>query len=82
MTGNLPKQLLPYIGLHFNLSRGVPEGVREAVLLARGWGLTKAQIIHAVAFSVGSVAGLEGAYAIEDPVAEVLETWEEEGGER
>ena len=40
----LPKQVMPYTQLHFNVMRGWADGIREAVLLARAFGMTKEQV--------------------------------------
>jgi len=40
----LPKQVMPYSQLHFNVMRGWADGIRESVLLARAFGMTKEQV--------------------------------------
>lgn len=73
LKGALPKQLLPYMWLHYNINRGFRDGIREAALLGRAWGMTKSQILHSVTFATGYMAGLDGLYAANDALAELLE---------
>jgi hypothetical protein len=49
---SLPLQLLPYLLLHYDLYRGFASGVRENLLLARAFGLTRAQALDAICSSV------------------------------
>jgi hypothetical protein len=73
LRGALPKQVLPYILIHFNVNRGFGPGIREGVLLGRAWGMSKDQVVHAIAFGTGYMAGLDGLYAVEDAVGDLLE---------
>ncbi len=52
ISASLPKQLLPYLMLHFDLYRGFASGVRENILLAKAFGLTRAQVLDAICSSV------------------------------
>jgi hypothetical protein len=74
LRGALPKQVLPYIMIHFNVNRGFREGIREAVLLGRAWGMSKAHVVHAISFATGYMAGLDGLYAVDDAVGDLLDT--------
>jgi hypothetical protein len=73
LRGALPKQVLPYIMIHFNVNRGFGDGIREAVLLARAWHMTKAQVIHAISFATGYMAGLDGLYAVDGVLGDLLD---------
>jgi hypothetical protein len=76
LRGALPKQLLPYVLIHFNVNRGFASGIREAVLLGRAWGMTKAQVCHAITFANAYVAGPDGMYIVDDAVGDLLdEEW-------
>ena len=72
LRGALPKQLLPYILIHYNVNRGFKDGIREAVLLGRAWGMTKAQVTHAMTFAVGYMAGIDALYIVDDAVGDLL----------
>jgi hypothetical protein len=73
LRGALPKQVLPYIMIHHNVNRGFTGGVREAVLLGRAWGMTKAQVTHAITFATGYMAGIDALYIVDDAVGELLD---------
>jgi hypothetical protein len=73
LRGALPKQLLPYILIHYNVNRGFADGIREAVLLGRAWGMTKAQVTHAITFATGYMAGIDALYLVQDAVGELLD---------
>jgi hypothetical protein len=45
---SLPAQMMPYLGLHYNVYRGFAGGIRENLLLARHLGLTREQVLNAV----------------------------------
>ena len=71
----LPKQMVPYMLLHFEVSRGLAEGIREGVLLARGFGMTKTQALEAISW--GMLYGGPTAIAIVDKAAgDVLRNWD------
>lgn len=73
MRGALPKQLLPFMLLHYNMNRGFKDGMREAALLGKAWGMTKAQLFHALTIGVGYMTGLEGLYIAEEAVGDILD---------
>jgi hypothetical protein len=71
----LPKQVVPYTLLHYNVIRGCAAGIRENVLLAKGFGVTKSLTIQAV------IAGMEYGNAdavdlVEKVAGDVFESWE------
>jgi len=73
MRGALPKQMLPYILINYNTHRGLADGLREAVLLGRAWGMTSAQMSHAVTFAVGFGAGLDAVYVVDRAIGGLLD---------
>lgn len=73
LRGALPKQVLPYVLIHYNVNRGFADGVREAVLLGRAWGMTKAQVVHAITFATAYVAGLDAVHVVDVAVGDVLD---------
>jgi len=46
--GALPKQLMPYLMLRYATVCGFRDGIREAALLCRAWGVAKQHVVHAV----------------------------------
>ena len=49
---SLPKQMLPWLMLNYNVVRGFPEGIRENVLLGRALGMTREQLLDAICYGV------------------------------
>jgi hypothetical protein len=49
---SLPKQMLPWLMLNYNVTRGFSEGIRENVLLGRSLGMTREQLLDAICYGV------------------------------
>lgn len=75
-TGALPKQIVPYILIHYNMNRGFRDGIREAILLAKAWGMTAGQVINAITLGVGYMSGIDGAYIVAEAAGDLLESWD------
>lgn len=75
-TGALPKQIVPYILIHYNMNRGFRDGVREATLLAKAWGMRVEHVHAALTLGTGYMAGIDGMYIVEDAIGDVLDAWE------
>lgn len=75
-TGALPKQLVPYILIHHNLNRGFRDGIREAALMAKTWGVTRDQVINALVLGTGYLAGLDALYVVDEAIGDLLEDWD------
>jgi hypothetical protein len=67
----LPKQVMPYTQLHFNVMRGWADGIRESVLLARAFGMTKEQVYEPL-FSPMINTGPEAYSIVRQAAADVL----------
>jgi hypothetical protein len=67
----LPKQVMPYVMIHVNVQRGFAEGVREGVLLARGFGMTRRQILEAISWG-SFYGGAESVSLVERAAGDVL----------
>ena len=74
-TGALPKQIVPYILIHYNMNRGFRDGIREATLLGKAWGMTRDQVINAITLGTGYMAGIDGLYIVDEAIGELLESW-------
>jgi hypothetical protein len=72
----LPKQLAPYLMLRHNMITQSVEGLREAALLGKAWGVTKEYTIHAITMSAFYFTGFEGLYAPFKALDDVLENWD------
>jgi hypothetical protein len=49
LKDGMPAQMLPYLQLHWNTIRGFPEGIREAAMIGRGLGMSRAHLLDAIA---------------------------------
>lgn len=68
----LPKQMMPYLMMQFNVTRGFSEGIREAALLGRAFGMGLEQVVDALVWGVGYGGGLDSVYAAEASISEVF----------
>jgi hypothetical protein len=68
----LPKQVAPYLMLRHHTITGSKEGLREAALLGKAWGITPQLIIQAIAGTAMYFTGFEGLYAAHDALEEIL----------
>ena len=67
----LPKQMMPYLLLNYNASRGFADGVRECVLLGKAFGIAKAQLHDAVCWGF-YYGGVEAFNFVNDAAGDVL----------
>jgi hypothetical protein len=68
----LPKQVAPYVMLRHHTITGSREGLREAALLGRAWGITSEWIAQAITGSAMYFTGFEGLYAAYEAVDDLL----------
>jgi hypothetical protein len=71
----LPKQVMPYTLLHYNVIRGFDEGIRENVLLARAFGMTKQQALRPI-YSALLNAGVETVSLVNRVAGDVFDSWD------
>ena len=74
-TGALPKQMVPYILIHYNMNRGFRDGIREATLLGKAWGMTRDHVVNALTLGTGYMAGIDGMYIVHEAIGDILEGW-------
>lgn len=55
-----PKQVMPYVLIHLNLLFGAGDGIRDAFLLGRGFGMTREQLMD----GIGRMVSYGGAAAV------------------
>ena len=70
----LPKQMLPMTLLSYEVLRGFEPGIRENVLLAKGFGVTKEEVVGEIDRMLIN-AGMEAIDAVDGAVGDVLERW-------
>jgi hypothetical protein len=70
----LPKQALPYLLLHWNTIRGSAPGIREAALLARGFGMKRAEAFDAISRAL-LYGGMAAAAVAHRAAGDVLAEW-------
>jgi hypothetical protein len=57
LQGGLPREMMAYLLLYFNVIRGFGDGIREAVLLARMLGMKKMYVVGAICRAMTSYGG-------------------------
>jgi hypothetical protein len=72
----LPKQVAPLVMLKMNAISQNKEGLREATLLAKSWGIKRQYVLSLLDGVVYYFAGFEGYYAPAAAIDDVLETME------
>ncbi len=68
----LPKQVAPYMMLRHHTITGNRDGLREAALLAKAWGITNERIVLGITNTAFYFTGFEGLYAAADAVDDLL----------
>jgi hypothetical protein len=69
----LPKQLVPTTLLHYNVIRGFASGIRENILLARAFGVTRDLVLNTIASA--SLTGIETFDQVQATAADLFPTW-------
>jgi hypothetical protein len=72
----LPKQMMPFLLLHLNVSRGFDEGVREQLLLARAFGVSRELAVRAIVWG-GLYGGTAGLSIADRAAGDILERWQD-----
>lgn len=74
-TGGLPKQMLPYMMLRYTTINGFQDGIREAALLGRAWGMTRPYVVHAVMSAAYYMNGLAAISVAQRALGDILDAW-------
>jgi hypothetical protein len=69
----LPKQFAPYLMLRHHTITGSVEGLREAALLAKSWGITQKLIVQAITGTAMYFTNFEGLYAAFEALDDILD---------
>jgi hypothetical protein len=68
----LPKQVAPYLMLRHHTITGQRDGLREAALLGKSWGLTPHWIVQGITSTAMYFTGMEGLYAAYEAIDDLL----------
>jgi hypothetical protein len=68
----LPKQVAPYLMLRDGVVNNDREGLREAALLGKAWGMSPDWIVRGIMYSVHYFTGLRGLYVAQEAVDDLL----------
>jgi hypothetical protein len=71
----LPNIMFAYLLVHYEVWRGNVQGTRDALLLARGLGMSKEIAVEAIWYAASFFGGLGTVAAVADPVEEALANW-------
>lgn len=69
----LPKQVAPYLMLRHHTITGSRDGLREAALLGKAWGMTSHWIVQGITGTAMYFTGFDGLYAAYEAVDDLLE---------
>lgn len=72
----LPKQFAPHLMIRQNMLAGNVDGLRESVLLAKAWGMTRDLVIFGISGAVMYFTAFEGYYTAMKAVDDILENWD------
>ena len=68
----LPKQVAPYMMLRHHMITGSNEGLREAALLGKAWGMSPQSIIRGITSSAFYFTGFDGLYTAHAALEDIL----------
>ncbi len=71
----LPKQVAPHLMIRLNMMSGNIEGLREAVLLGRNWGMSRQHVINGINASAMYFTSFEGLHTAANAVRDILQDW-------
>ena len=75
----LPKQVAPHVMIRLNMMSGNVQGLREAVLLGRNWGISREPVFNGINASVMYFTAFEGLHAASRASRDILRDWAAEG---
>lgn len=73
-ASELPKQIVPTTLLHYNVIRGSASGIRDNVLLARAFGVSKQLVLNTIGSA--SLNGVEGFDAVYESAGDIFADWD------
>lgn len=75
----LPKQVAPQVMIRVNMIRGDAEGLRESILLARSWGISRQHVINGIFAAAMYFTAFEGLHAASQASRDILRDWAVKG---
>jgi hypothetical protein len=69
----LPKQVAPYMMLRHHTITGNKDGLREAALLGKAWGITPEYIVKGITCTTNYFTSFEGLYTAHDALEGILD---------
>jgi hypothetical protein len=75
----LPKQVAPQVMIRINMVTGNVEGLRESVLLARNWGISRQHVVNGIFAATMYFTAFEGLHTASRAARDVLRTWPSNG---
>lgn len=72
LRDGLPKEMVPYMLLNLNVSRGFKDGIREAVLLGRHFNMTRPQLADAICWAY--YGGMDGISIAQEAAGDILDS--------
>jgi hypothetical protein len=72
----LPKQFAPHLAIRLNMMSGNVEGLREAVLLGKAWGISREHVVKSVVSSAYYFTCFEGFHPASRALDDILSEWE------
>lgn len=73
IRGGLPKEMMPYLLLHYNTVRGFRDGIRESVLLARALQMPRSHVLDAVSWALW-YGGTDSVSIFEESAGTIFES--------
>jgi hypothetical protein len=71
----LPKQAIPYVMLRLNMMSGSVQGLREAALLSRSWGISRKHVVRGITSSAMYFTSFEGLHTMYEAMDDILADW-------
>lgn len=71
LRDGLPREMVPYLLLNLNVTRGFRDGIREAVLLGKALGMTRPQLVDAITWAY--YGGMDAISIAEDAAGDILQ---------
>lgn len=71
LRDGLPREMVPYMLLNLNVTRGFKDGIREAVLLGKAFGLTRPQLVDSICWAY--YGGMDGISIAQEAAGDLLD---------
>jgi len=75
----LPKQVAPQVMIRINMITGNVEGLRESILLARNWGISRQHVINGIFAATMYFTAFEGLHTASQAALDILREWPADG---